>query len=323
MYLTSKLLYLYTETPLHVGAGTGLGAIDLPIQRERYTGYPIIQASGLKGALRNHCIKGAEKSDDRKKFLSAFGPENAEYAGALGVGDARILLFLIRSLIGVFAWITCPDVLQRRRREVVSLSDEHFPEIPSGPLPQSTCYAGNGVQANKRVVLEEYTFKVENDYNLADLANYIVSVLPSLKDPKNPGKDYYAYWIKKLPKNLIILRNDEFRDLVMHTTEVLTRVRLDPNTKTAMGQALWNEENLPADTLLYAPIRATPLRATKDKVPSEWAGKEPKQQAADVINWVTKSIPSLIQIGGDETIGRGFIRLTWRPEIHKDEKKEG
>ena len=52
MFQAKKILFLYVETPLHAGTGRGLGAVDLPIQRDRTTGYPIIQASSVKGALR-------------------------------------------------------------------------------------------------------------------------------------------------------------------------------------------------------------------------------------------------------------------------------
>jgi len=34
MFKESKLLFLYTETPLHVGSGNSLGVVDLPIQLE-------------------------------------------------------------------------------------------------------------------------------------------------------------------------------------------------------------------------------------------------------------------------------------------------
>nr|MBP7373092.1 hypothetical protein [Opitutaceae bacterium] len=40
--MTTKLLYLFTRTPLHVGAGSSVGAIDQPIIRERHTGFPVI-----------------------------------------------------------------------------------------------------------------------------------------------------------------------------------------------------------------------------------------------------------------------------------------
>ena len=47
--MTTKILYLFTRTPLHVGAGASVGAIDQPIQRERHTGHPIIPGSSIKG----------------------------------------------------------------------------------------------------------------------------------------------------------------------------------------------------------------------------------------------------------------------------------
>ena len=49
--MKSKILYLFTRTPLHVGAGASVGAIDQPIIRERRTGFPIIPASSLKGTF--------------------------------------------------------------------------------------------------------------------------------------------------------------------------------------------------------------------------------------------------------------------------------
>lgn len=52
MFEAKSILYIYTETSLHAGSGRGLAAVDLPIQRERVTGYPMVQASGIKGRLR-------------------------------------------------------------------------------------------------------------------------------------------------------------------------------------------------------------------------------------------------------------------------------
>jgi CRISPR-associated protein Cmr4 len=141
MFDKAALLFLYTETPLHAGSGTSLGIVDLPIQRERTTGYPMIQASGLKGCLRdvttdhknwcqdNNCPLYPHADWDRKVEI-VFGPADtqraSEHAGALSVGDARILLFPVRSLIGVFAWVTCPNVLARFKREaeMTGLSSE-------------------------------------------------------------------------------------------------------------------------------------------------------------------------------------------------------
>ena len=52
MYKSTNPLFLICETPLHAGSGDDLGIVDLPIQRERHTSFPKIEASSLKGALR-------------------------------------------------------------------------------------------------------------------------------------------------------------------------------------------------------------------------------------------------------------------------------
>ena len=84
MFQATDILFLYVETPLHAGTGSGLGVVDLPIQRERVTGYPLVQASGIKGVLRGL----AERANDAKpeEVITAFGPETAnasDHAGAI------------------------------------------------------------------------------------------------------------------------------------------------------------------------------------------------------------------------------------------------
>ena len=49
----TDLCMLYCVTSLHAGAGQSVGAVDLPIQRERHTAWPMVQASGVKGAFRD------------------------------------------------------------------------------------------------------------------------------------------------------------------------------------------------------------------------------------------------------------------------------
>src|SRR5581483_2990503 len=100
MFEATALLFIYVETPLHAGTARGLGAVDLPIQRERTTGYPIVQASSLKGRLRAEARRWGMMEAE---WEAIFGPETeraSDHAGALAVGDARLLLFPVRSLAG-------------------------------------------------------------------------------------------------------------------------------------------------------------------------------------------------------------------------------
>src|ERR1700676_3688005 len=120
--METSTLYLYTESPLHAGAGSGLSSIDLPIQRERTTQYPMIQGSGIKGKLRSVAEDMVERKAGTltdEKVTIMFGPKTtgSDHAGALIAGDARILLFPVRSLSGVFAYTTCYDVLGRFKRD--------------------------------------------------------------------------------------------------------------------------------------------------------------------------------------------------------------
>ena len=46
-----KPYFLFTRTPLHVGAGQSVGYADLPIQREPHTRIPIVPGSSFKGVL--------------------------------------------------------------------------------------------------------------------------------------------------------------------------------------------------------------------------------------------------------------------------------
>src|SRR6202049_4941732 len=123
MITATTMLYLYVETPLHAGMGSGLSSIDLPIQRERTTQYPMIQGSGIKGKLRSVAEDMVERktgtlTDERVTIM--FGPKTtgSDHAGALIAGDARILLFPVRSLSGVFAYTTSYDVLSRFMRDM-------------------------------------------------------------------------------------------------------------------------------------------------------------------------------------------------------------
>jgi len=307
MFLAGRLLFLYAETPLHVGSGSGLGAVDLPIQRERYTGFPIIQASGLKGALRSEITTG---KDSEKNAI--FGPENADHAGAVSPSDARLLLFPIRSLAGVFAWVTSLDVIERFRRDAAALGITDLPALPgSAPTADQAYVTGNAVIAGDSVVLEEFAFTAIREEAATaatqELANWFaVNALPT--------NDEYKYWRDKLRTNLVILPNDAYRDFTLHATEVVTRVRLENETKTVANGALWTQELLPTESVLYAMISATRLRMSTDKKPATLAKTDAKAEADALLEWLGKgeNMPHRFQIGGDETVARGLVRVRWK-----------
>ena len=102
----SAFLFIHAITSVHPGSGTALGHVDLPIQRERHTDWPMIPGSSLKGVLRD-ALGAADRLSEEER-LAVFGPDQRsahEHAGAIALTDARILGFPVRSLAGVFAWL--------------------------------------------------------------------------------------------------------------------------------------------------------------------------------------------------------------------------
>jgi CRISPR-associated protein Cmr4 len=55
-----------------------------------------------------------------------------------------------------------------------------------------------------------------------------------------------------MKEKLIILSNDDFKDFVTLSTEVITRIKINPDTGTVEKGALFTEEYLPSDTILYS-----------------------------------------------------------------------
>jgi len=298
MFEASTVLFIYVETPLHAGTGRGLGAVDLPIQRDVVTGYPLVQASSLKGRLR------AEARDRRmapEELKAIFGPDPGDgapdHAGALSPADARLLLFPLRSLAGVFAWATSRDVLARFQRDAAMAGLEVGWPLPEEPAEDEALVAGDGLVAGDRVVLEEYAFHPRKETSVGVIGRW-------LSERALPTGDEYKYWRDSLPDRLVVLPQDAFRDFTHLSTEVDTRVRLVPESKTVKEGALWTEEALPTDTLLYAPIMASSSRASNGA----------RLGGAALLGKLRELGMARMQLGGDETTGRGMVYLRFASE---------
>lgn len=331
MFKKVQPFFIVVETPLHAGSGSELGLVDLPIQRERHTDYPKIEASGLKGCMREAFeIKNPEitlgsqkikvkdriryKENNEEKdagdYLSlVFGPDgNDTHASAIAFTDARILLFPVKSLKGVFGWITCPDVLERFKEDLklseIKLSVEEFSTL------ENTCPKYSNLLVSSKVVFEEFTFDVKPDENTTKFAKWLSEKI----FPKEENNDPYKYWREKLEKDLVILSNDDFKEFVISSTEIITRTKIDSKTGTVQPGALWTEEYLPTDTILYSLAMASPLRVDKDEKKGVLKGNNSEQEAENVMKVFKKGCPQVLQIGGNQTIGKGIVRIQFLEE---------
>ena len=284
--MTKHLLTLYTRTPLHVGCGTSVDVVDLPIMRERITKFPVIPGS-LKGVLlqaaREHFENGthARSKDglpaEAKLLFGAIEKEGETHnsnAGCVQIMEAKLLAFPVRSLAGCFAWITCPAVLERYKRDTGASFEV--------PQPQKDrVIAGSDLKAGEHVVLEEYALAIEAGKSV-DL------VADALK-----GNTQDPLWTSNLGKRLAIVHDENFQHFVTTCTEVVSRIVMNPATRTNTN--LFNQENVPCETLFYSVLSV--LLARRE----DTTGNAPKDHLTDLL----KANPTL-QLGGDETTGHGL-----------------
>ncbi len=289
------LLFLHAQTGLHPGSGTALGTVDLPVQRERHTLWPTIPGSSLKGVLRDACRRTRGADED---WLAAFGPEPDkadEHAGALSLTDARILAFPVRSLKGVFAWVTCPAVLGRLKRDLSLVRPTGAAlELPPSPEKDKALCQQNSplLVGGNKLVLEEFEFERTGDAGA--VAGWFAS--------RAVDDDFTR---ERLQSHLVVLDDDDFTHFVRHATEVVARVGLDYERKTVKPGALFYEEFLPAETLFYSVVLASASRREGHV-----------KSAREILDYLRQNLPSPLQIGGDETIGKGLCNA--RIEARKD-----
>jgi CRISPR-associated protein Cmr4 len=296
----SRVVFIYAETAMHAGTGTGLGAVDLPIQREKHTDFPMIQSSGVKGALRN--AAELKLSDADAELIFGATPDKGDndgFAGAVSPSDARILCFPVRALNGVFVWLTCPSVLARFQQDMRL----DAVQIPMPQAEQALVSSPNLLLNGNSIVLEEYAYKATSNELVAEWAGYLASqTLPQ----------EYSFWRERLQSHLVVLHDDDFRDFVKYATEIVTRIKINPQSKVVDKEngALFTQELLPADSILYSIVEFSHSRNPDHETKGRW-------EAQKVYEKLREYVQTSIQIGADETVGRGRVRLTWQ-EVNND-----
>ena len=290
----TTFMFIHCLTATHPGSGTALDVVDLPVQRERHTLWPIIPGSTLKGVLRAASRTGGMGDLEQ----TAFGPDTknaSDHAGAISISDARILAFPVRSLKGVFAWVTCPAVLDRLRRDisVINYGNDRFPDRKDVQSESVLCPAGSPLLIDSdEMLLEEFDFKrIGDDQGFAEwIADNTVTD---------------AATSARVRTNLVVIADDAFGHFVRHATEVSARIGLDADTRTVKNGALFWEEHLPPETLFYALVTSSDSRRSGDRT-----------KAAEILEHLSKTIPETLQIGGNATLGKGLcaVRMGVREE---------
>lgn len=291
----TQLWFMRALSPLHVGSGSEIGIVDLPIQREKHTQFPKIDSSSFKGALRSHYYgKWEEQNKLYNVFGSDAGAKDGAQAGAISTSDCRTLLFPVKSMKGVFGYVTCPYVLDRFNREMAAYGLAlrlPVPDLSEGDVAVSS----DKLLITRKVVLEEFVYAAKQSSDVTELASRIAKYFDA--DPS-------------ITDRIIVVSDDEFKQFVELSTEVNARIRINEETGTVTDGALFYEENVPVETLMYTLFHIGETKSIQDGK-REHLGY-PAERVKQELN---QSFPNVLQVGGNATLGRGMMQIVSAEEV--------
>jgi CRISPR-associated protein Cmr4 len=278
--MKTRPFLLHALSPLHAGAGRAADVIDLPTARMKATGIPFVPGSSIKGVLRDARKSG---SGDAGPVLAVFGPETGnahDHAGALVVGDARLLALPVRSFRGTFTWTTSPLLLSLAKRDLQELVTQPIPEISgrSARLAEKGCCLFNG-----HLYIEDLDLPAVESPEVTAWARFLARLV-------FPEDDIFT-------KRFAVVDDETMTFLWETATQVDARVRLDKTTRTVASGALWLEESLSPETLLIGLLIADRSR------------RRDVQMDSDQVMDFALGRDEIIQLGGKATTGRGRCRL--------------
>ncbi len=353
MRAISAIYGLRAISEIHVGCESIEGVVDLPIQREKHTQWPVVFASSVKGALREQARqvlqartpgasavasdtgeeaapeaseeaapeaseeaapeaseeaapKAGEKADkpppEAAELVALFGPldpgRDEHRAGALLVGDMRLLALPVPALHGVYQWVCCPQAILRLLRDcrmygwalpdsaaLQSWLYEAFADNPNQALVAQDNPAG------ERIFLREYAFPCKSTAQMETLAQLFVTLFGGAK--------------AEFSQRLLLVSDMHFAYLAQTATSVQPHIRLNEHKVTA-DKALWYEESLPAETLMYLPLAFMPERLSKAQQKASTQPGTP-QQLRQILHSVLAD--GFLRIGANETTGMGWFGL--------------
>ena len=297
MFREQAIMFLYAVAPVHMGAGSAIGVIDNPIQRERHTHHPCFAGSGIKGAVRH----GFEAlSGDPTLIELLFGPAPGTgdlYAGAVSFGDGQLVAFPVRCLKSGYVYATCPQALARTQRLLGLVG--HGRQWDPPVVAEGCCVVGNDklLSPGGKLHLEAFEYGA---VEVGDRTEALRVLSEDLAANALPHDGAYGFFREKLTTDLVVLSDTDFAYFSEHATLVEPHVRINDTTGTADDGGLFYTENLPPESLLIAPLFASRTRAGKDG--------DAELKAGEVMPKIANALDGrTLQIGGDATVGRGLV----------------
>jgi CRISPR-associated protein Cmr4 len=292
-YKEGDLVLIEPVTMIHPGIGRGGGIVDLPVQRDSLD-FPIIFSSSIKGSLKSLVWNMNERD---AIYLFGSEPDDVEKKqGRTLISDGFLTIFPVRSLVGVYGFITSPFLLRRlmestklvistgntsaKLRYLKLTIDTLLKEIEPN-LPSDVCYMSHPKllevkPLGRKVIINE-------EIVLMPKASAEVSKLEEI--------------LQIEAGRLMIVDDSAALDAVNRGTLKVTRVRLERGVKKVKRGGLWTEEYIPQKTMFHATIL--------------YAGSSSSvaQSTKERFHEFLKKSGYYAIIGGNETIGKGIVKI--------------
>ena len=221
----TTLFHIKTLTNLHVGSGDdNLGLVDKQVQRDPIEEIPVINASSLKGAIREHFERN-ELSKKKADIIFGHSDKDSANAGEVRFLQANLLALPARSNRELFFLATTPNILKTYIDTHRMLSDT----VPKFTIPE----IGQGVYISTKAD-ECWVEDFEADSSLAKELAALSEVL-----------------FEGVP--LALMDDETFKTLSL---PVITRNKIAKDEKD--DNNLFFEEVVPRHSLFYVHIM-TPL----------------------------------------------------------------
>lgn len=288
--MQANIFHLHALSALHCGTGQSAGVVDLPIARARASNIPLVPGSSLRGVLRAEIAASAALGELETALFgprSIDGPDGA-YAGAMAVGDAHLLLLPVRALSGVVAYASCPFILRRYAADLARAGAPVL-AVPEPPDLDTALHGADSVSLiDGKIVLEDLDLIARQSDAAgawaAAIANRIFAQDEAAQDD--------------LRRRFLILPDAVFSFLCETATEIRARTAIDQKSGTVKPGALWYEENLPAESILWGVFAISDARGGVRRSAAGLAAALPSEQ--------------LLQLGGKAGVGRGLTRIILR-----------
>ncbi len=272
----SKFFRIRALSNLHVGSGeTNYGIIDNLIQRDVLTGFPCINASGLKGAFKQFLDSEGVISDDLKYIFGSdttankVGQSNVQnQTGEYVFFNAYLLTLPLRSNKRPYFLATCPSILKHIITNARKFKDIELKDA-------ETFIQNSNVESNKAYIFNKKYLNatIEND----DLDIECKTLEESVK----------KLLFGEEQEELLLISDKKFSEYCSdNNLPVVSRNALDDGK----SKNLWYEQILPRESRLFFSI----LEPTNSQTP-------------DILQSSLKD--NVIQIGGNASIGCGFCEI--------------